>query len=280
MPNLNSNNQYRDSVFRDFFKDKIRLLSLCNALLDTNYDDPEELTINNFEGIFLSNVRNDISCKIRDQYLVLIEHQTSINENMPFRCLAYAVKLLESEIPQSNKIYRRKRINFPAPKFFVLYDGDDKDEPLKREMRLSDAFGGDSSSLELVLTSFNINKALNSPLLKKSVHLNDYATLIGEVKKNLALGLNLRQAIIKAVHFCIDNNIMSDYLDDQRKDVFELNALEWNMEDALKANYEDGFEDGIEQVVGEMLRRGRSVDEIHDFAGFPIEMIKKVAKSI
>ncbi|MBR3721597.1 MAG: hypothetical protein IKN12_02435 [Selenomonadaceae bacterium] len=36
------NKQYRDSVFCHYFQDKTRLLSLCNALLNTNYTDTGE----------------------------------------------------------------------------------------------------------------------------------------------------------------------------------------------------------------------------------------------
>ena len=46
----NANPQYRDSVFRDFFNDKVRLLSLCNALLNTDYQDPNLIEINTLEG--------------------------------------------------------------------------------------------------------------------------------------------------------------------------------------------------------------------------------------
>lgn len=56
-------------------------------------------------------------------------------------------------------------IKFPTPRFFVLYDGDAK-EPLKREMKLSDAFDGDNKALELIVTAYNINHGLQQPLLK------------------------------------------------------------------------------------------------------------------
>ena len=35
------NPRYRDSVFRSYFNDPARLLSLCNAVLDTKYDNPD-----------------------------------------------------------------------------------------------------------------------------------------------------------------------------------------------------------------------------------------------
>ena len=41
----NYNMRYRDSVFRSYFNEPVRLLSLCNAVLDTNYDNPSEVNI-------------------------------------------------------------------------------------------------------------------------------------------------------------------------------------------------------------------------------------------
>ena len=74
-------------------------------------------------------------------------------------------------------------------------------------MRLSEAFGGDSSSLELIVNSFNINYGLNQPLLDKCRYLKDYSILVGKVKQGIANGLSLRDAIIQAVNFCINNDV-------------------------------------------------------------------------
>ena len=158
MSGKKGNKKYRDSVFRDYFNEPVRLLSLCNAILDTRYSEVNELKINTLEGIFFDNQKNDISCTIGNTFLVLVEHQTSVNENMPFRCLSYVTELLNNLVTNKKKLYNKLLIRFPAPRFVVLYDGE-RAEPLKREMRLSDAFGGDSSSLELVVTAYNINYA-------------------------------------------------------------------------------------------------------------------------
>ena len=90
MQSDDANVQYRNSVFCSYFQDPSRLLSLCNAILGTNHTDTSKLEITTLEGTFFSNIKNDISCKIGDNFLVLVEHQSSINENMPFRCLSYA----------------------------------------------------------------------------------------------------------------------------------------------------------------------------------------------
>ena len=55
MSGKEGNKKYLDSVFRDYFNEPIRLLSLCNAILGTKYSDVYELNINTLEGIFFDN---------------------------------------------------------------------------------------------------------------------------------------------------------------------------------------------------------------------------------
>ena len=279
----NANMQYRNSVFCSYFNDPLRLLSLCNAVLGTNYSDINELEINTLETSMLSNQKNDISCKIRDNFLILIEHQSSVNNNMPFRCLSYIAKLLDNLIDDRTKLYRKTLIKFPAPRFVVLYDGNDS-EPLNREMRLSDAFNGDSSSLELIVNSFNINYGLNQPLLDKCHYLKDYSTLVGKIKQGISNGLSLHDSIIQAVNFCINNDVMKQFLLDNEREVFNMLALQWNIDDAKKAWFQDGIDEGkiqnSEEIAIKMLRKGKDVEEIQEFTDLPIQRIQELADSI
>ena len=279
----NFNAQYRDSVFRSYFNDPVRLLSLCNAVLDTKYDNPDELNINTLEGIFFDKQKNDISCTIDNHFLILVEHQTTVNENMPFRCLSYVTELLNNLVKNKKKLYYKGLITFPKPKFFVLYDGD-KNESLQRTMRLSDAFDGDSDSLELVVTVFNINYSLSQPLLKNCHYLSDYSNLVGKVKEGIRLGLQRRDAISRAVKFCIEHGIMGNYLVEHSEEVFNMLALEWNMDDALQARFEEGYEDGhiegIESVARNMLRSGMNVDKIKELTQLYSERIQELARSL
>ena len=276
-----ANAQYRDSVFRSFFNEPTRLLSLCNAVLGTSYSDPSKLEINTLEGIFFDSRKNDISCSIDNQFLVLVEHQSSVNNNMPFRFLAYVTELLNKLITDKRKLYKEQLIRFPAPKFFVLYNGNES-EPVEKIMRLSEAFGGNSSSLELIVTAYNINRGVNAPLLDKCPYLRDYSTLVGEVKDGLAEGLSLRSAIIRAVKFCLDKGIMGNYLVEHSEEVFNMLTLEWNIDDAKQAWFEEGVEQGeilrAEKIAIKMLRRGRSFDEIHEDTGLSLQRIKELAE--
>ena len=275
----NYNSRYRDSVFRSYFNEPVRLLSLCNAVLGTSYTNPDELKINTLEGIFFDKQKNDISCTIDNHFLVLVEHQTTVNENMPFRCLSYVAELLNNLIKNKNKLYNKGLIKFPKPKFFVLYDGNEY-EPLQRKMRLSDAFNGDSDSLELVVTSFNINYGLSQPLLQHCRYLFDYSTLVGKVKEGIRLGLPRRDAIRRAVQFCLDNGIMGNYLVEHSEEVFNMLALEWNMDDALQARFEEGRDEGIEEVAVNMIRDGEPLDKILKFTKLSLDRIKELAKNV
>lgn len=282
----NVNEQYRNSVFCEYFSNQRRLLSLCNAVLGTDYSDSDDVIINTLEGTFFNAQKNDVSCQIGEHFLVLIEHQSSINANMPFRCLSYVSELMNNLVTDKNRLYRKTLIKFPSPKFFVLYDGNDE-EPLVREMRLSDSFDDPQPSLELRLTSFNINHGLPQPLFKRCSYLQQYSAFVGKVKEGLRLQLDLHNSISRAVKFCIDHNVMRDFLLQQGKEVFTMIELQWNLEDAQRAWYLDGKDDGLaegfnrkaEQIALKMLERNKSFEEICDLTELPMERILSLASS-
>lgn len=58
-------------------------------------------------------------------------------------------------------------------------------------------------------------------------------------------------------------------------------ALEWNLDDALKARFIDGLEQGgnlkAEAVAIKMLRKGKSFDEVQEFTDLPIQRLEQLA---
>ena len=79
--------QYQDTVFRTYMNDADRLRDVAGALHGKTYAANEEIQIMTLEGTFLSQLKNDISFLIEGCYLILIEHQSKRNPNMPDRCL-------------------------------------------------------------------------------------------------------------------------------------------------------------------------------------------------
>ena len=64
----------KDTVFRMLFREKKELLELYNALNDSAYNSPEDLTICTLENAIYMNFKNDISFLL-DSEMNLYEHQ-------------------------------------------------------------------------------------------------------------------------------------------------------------------------------------------------------------
>ena len=87
------NRKHKDSLFVDLFYEdesaKKNLLSLYNALHDTEYQDEGIIRKVRVGDVLYKNFKNDISFEADGRVLVLGEHQSTVNPNMPLRCLMY-----------------------------------------------------------------------------------------------------------------------------------------------------------------------------------------------
>ena len=240
--------KYRDGLFRDYFSDKKRLLGLCNLLTGEDATDPDEIEINTLDGVFFDKLKNDISCLFRGKFLVIIEHQSTINENMPLRILFYAAELFKQYADKcKGKIYLGKLLTLPEPQFFVFYNGRQK-EAARREMRLSDAFGR-SACLEVVVQLYNLNAGMNDNFVSRDANLNNYCTFVNLVEKFLADGIDKAHALAAAFKYCIGNGIMAEYLLDKKKELASMLALEYDPELDRQAWIEVGIELGVEKTA-------------------------------
>ena len=235
---------YKDSLFRNIFKDKKRLCSLYNALSGENIS-PRDITINTLRGTFYNDIKNDISFKVGNHTVVLMEHQGSWNPNMPLRMLWYIGKLYRRHI-DVDMAYHSKMVKIPAPKFYVLYNGT-KDEPEHRIMRLSEAFEGESNSLELLADSYNINLAKGKKLLDSCYELRCYSVFVAKVQDYLAEKHELSQAIKSAIRYCRDNELMKEYFKEHEKEVLDMVTFKWDDKRAREIAKEEGIEEGMEK---------------------------------
>ena len=126
-------------------------LELYNALSGSDYHlEDVNLERKIIDQTLYKTYNNDVSWEIDGKLIVLVEYQSTINENMPFRCLEYVTRIYEGIFPQ-RKRYAEKVFKIPNPDFYVVYIGKDN-YPLEKELRLSDAFyKKDGSKLELVV---------------------------------------------------------------------------------------------------------------------------------
>ena len=156
------NRNYKDSVFVDLFgedkKAKENFLSLYNALHCTYLDNISALTPLRLEQVMYMSFYNDVSYLIDNKLIVLAEHQSTINPNMPIRCLEYVVRLYERLLDAQER-YARSLVKIPTPEFYVFYNGV-KDYPNETELKLSDSFmtKPERIPLELTVKVLNINQ--------------------------------------------------------------------------------------------------------------------------
>jgi len=270
------NKKYKDSVFRSIFNNEINLLELYNAIMGTNYKDWSIIEINTLTDVLFAAVKNDISFSVFKKTVVLIEHQSTINENMPLRMLSYIADIYEKMTDE--RIYRHSLIKIPEPEFIVLYNGA-APFPKEKYLKLSDAFekiGNSSSiSLDLIVRVININKGINPELLYRSKTLDGYATFVAKVRE-YEKEYPLEEAVRLAVKYCMENGILVDYFKQNSSEVVNMFS-EYNVdiamkvarEEAMEKGWEEGMEKGIEKgmekaknYVLELLAQGLSQEEI------------------
>jgi predicted transposase/invertase (TIGR01784 family) len=271
---------YKDSLFRSLFSDSTELRELYNILTGANYDETAEVITNTLSETLFTMRKNDISFTIDNKLIVLIEHQSTINQNMPFRFLMYIARLLENSIPNRDAVYRQQRLGLPYPEFIVLYNGIDP-FPERSEMRLSDAFkevpGHEQSNLELIVTVYN----LNNGAWEESETLYGYVLFVNWVRRYMEehKDAEVNEAVAAAIAYCRANGILADFFSNLTPEEENMLAMEWNLEDALRVTREEALEEGIERGREKGIEEGRTetqryVLELLD-KGYSTEEIKK-----
>jgi len=246
--NLQANRQYKDRLFRLIFgseENKEFILSLYNALNETDYKDTSLLDITTIQDVIYMGMKND-SAFIIDSELNLFEQQSSFNPNMAFREFQYCAKMLDAWVIKNHfDIYGSKLIKIPTPKCYVFYNG--KNEHADREIqKLSDAFINKTDGYEWTVTMLNINKGHNEELLKNCQALSEYTSFVALVREN-SKTTDINTAIDRAVkEFISKKGVLAKFLEAHRSEVLDVCITEYNEElhiiNEKKISYEEGRE--------------------------------------
>ena len=234
------NRIHKDSLFRFLFgdeKNKTNLLQLYNALNNSNYTNPDELEITTIKNVLYMKMKNDVSF-ILDHQMVLFEHQSTYNPNMPLRGLLYFAELYQEYVcKDDNSIYGPTLLKIPTPRFVVFYNGLDKNIGERLELRLSDAFEykDKTDGFEWTATMLNINYGHNKEIMLKCKVLEDYSILIDLIRRNTSSGDDIRTAVKKAISYCIENDILKDFLSSERAEVEKVILTEYDEEKHIKS---------------------------------------------
>ena len=261
MPEPASHNRnYKDSVFVDLFstdeKAKERFLSLYNALHGTElplYCPVEQLKLDNtmYRGLI-----NDVSCLVDNKIIVLAEHQSTINENMPLRCLEYIARLYEHIIAPEARYYRTLQ-KIPTPEFYVFYNGEEN-YPVNTTLKLSDAFivKPEHIPLELTVKVFNINTDKANPIVKNCKALDEYSLFVQEVR--IQKHLDPENGFTNAVKICIEKGILQEYLQRKSREVINMLVAEYDYDTDIAIQRKESLMLGIQQGIQQGITQGFS----------------------
>jgi hypothetical protein len=212
--------------------------------------------------------KSPLSFIVDDKILIMIGQQFTISENLPLHMLLYVARLYE-KIVKRDDMYLKYMKPIPRPKFIFLYNGTD-DMPEEQTVRLSDMFikcGDERDSvidLELTIKIYNINKGHNPQFAERSKSLNGYVNFVAKIREFEKESQNKDEAVEKAINYCIEHDILKNFLEPDPEEAKDMFLTEWDMDIALKVREEEGREEGrIEgiEAVFALLKKGMSVEE-------------------
>jgi len=288
---------YKNSLFCSLFSNEKAALELYNALHGTNYSEQNtEITINTLGETLVSLQRNDLSFVINGKLVILVEHQATVNKNMPFRFLQPIARIFENGIPDKKAIYRNTLIKLPRPEFIVLYNGT-KPYDDRKTLRLSDAYeqveGFDTINLELEVMVYNINEGRNAEMVNRCEELKGYAYFVHQVrcheaeerKKGEIPETDIPQAAVKkAIKDCKDKSLLADFWEQLTQEEVNMLVSEWDMATAREVEREEareeGREEGREQAALNALAEGVPVELVSKITMLDIEKVRELSYSI
>ncbi len=275
---------YKDTVFVDLFgrcaEAKENFLSLYNALHGTNL----KIENTSIEPLFLEQTvytgrYNDVSMLVNGRMVILVEQQSSVNENMPLRFLEYICRLYEKLIPLEKR-YRQNRLPLPSPEFYVIYNGT-ADYPKEKLLKLSDSFeriDGVSFSLELCVKTYNINKCKDTPLLKHCIPLSGYAKLTEYAQEAKQSGI--QNPVDFAVRKCISEGVLADYLKQKSTEVRNMLIAEYDYDTDMRVKQEEAAEMNKLTNAKNFLAEGISAELIAKCVQLPLETVINLQKEV
>lgn len=251
----NPNREYKSDLFTSVFSERAEnVIDLFNMLQGTHYDHNTPVRLITLKDALFRNLRDDLAFVINGQFMVISEHQSAINPNMPLRCYEYSAKEYIMEI-DSEALHRSALQRIPTPKFVVFYNGNQKMKEPEQTLYLSNAFivPQEQPMLELTVRVINLNHPANRSLIAQCKLLKDYVIFVKRVREYLNQEFTLGKAIALASEECIREDILKDYLLNHEAEVAELMKFSWDLDDIQRWHEEELAEQ--KEQVAELSRK-------------------------
>ncbi len=253
-----SSREHKASAFTAYFGMPENAADLYRSLSHSKDICAGDIDFKTLQGVLFMARKNDLSFQVRRRVLVISEHQSTVNYNMPLRSAVYYGRTME-KIILPRDIYRSGRIPIPTPEFYAFYNGP-KVQPQEQIMKLSDSYLAktDEPMLELKVKMININPSAGHPILTESRSLYEYSYFIQKIRDYMKADLERDEAIRQAMRDCLREGIMVDFIQEHGTEVINMLFTEFNMEDALEVRGEEKYEEGLADGIAQGMAQGRT----------------------
>ena len=266
----------KDSVFGDLFGNPKYLLQLYQVL----HPEDNTVTEKDFKDVTITNVLtdqmyNDLGFRVRDSFLILAEAQSTWTANILPRMLMYLGETWNRYFTETNAdLYGGRKVKIPKPELYVIFTGDSDKIPSEICFR-DEFFNGQTIDVDI---RAKVLAGGSDDIISQYVTFSKVAT---DMTKKYG---KTPEAIKETLRICRDRNILVEYLKERGTEVMSIMEALFDQEEVTrrymlrveKEAIERGMEKGIEKGIMDMLTRGRTPEEVSEFCGYPIEMVKKV----
>jgi flagellar biosynthesis/type III secretory pathway protein FliH len=147
----------------------------------------------------------------------------------------------------------------------------------------------------LTVDVHNVNYGEGGPILQKSRHINEYARFIHEVYGRRDAGASeeaSRRALAEAIGWCVEHDVMRDFLIERGKEIVEMTIADFFAMDEINSAKEEGREKGREEgkeagreetreeVAIDCIKMGLSESQTVRLSKLPLERIAEIKKRL
>lgn len=264
---------YKDSIFRYLFNDKEKISELYGAISGDEIE-RESVEIVTLKNVIFNGLKNDLAFTVDSKLIVMIEHQSTDNPNMPVRMLCYLGKIYEMILDESN-LYGSKQIEIPAPELYVFYNGATRQEE-EWMNKLSDSFKvkTETQFIEVMVKTININYVKGNELLRKCKSLEGYSILVHKIKAYYKESQDLNYSTKKAIKECIQEGILVEFLKKNKGEIMSILNFTLTKEQMREIDFNEGMEQGELNLIRKMKGDGIPIEMIMKYTSLSREIVE------
>ena len=178
--------------------------------------------------------------------LVLMEAQSTWTLNILPRTLGYLAESFNRYIIDTNQnIYGTKKVILPKPELYVLYTGSkvikEKEISFKKEFFNNDAI----VDIKIKVITLKNSRKILKEYIKFSKVLDVNNKKYGYTKKS----------INETIKYCIGKHILKDYLNEYKKEVYNIMISAYDQKTATDMYGREKFSEGMQQGMVNILVR-------------------------